>query len=194
MPDPADQKTQIYEHLLRKCEEITRESAIKIEIVSPRGNVSKFSVVQGDAQALARLVTREKQADDHVLIWSEEKERQVDNWDTRLPSDILENIEAHIERVKAHRLAVDQLDLPEGFSLRTDSRDGHIYYREGERILELYIEMSGDKKYDFLVGEDGLSRWILPEEEQLSDAEHARVRRLLLEWFDAQGYAANINP
>lgn len=65
--------------------------------------------------------------------------------------------------------------------LENRGRDGVVYYREGERVLELHYEMDGTQP-GILLYLDGLNRWVLPESQPTSSDDRERIRRALEEW------------
>lgn len=84
----------------------------------------------------------------------------------------------------AKRRSRDKVDmLDPGFSLRASGRDGHVYYREGDRILELYWEMSGSKDFDILLSLRGLSEWMLPHREPIEITKQNELNAALRGWL-----------
>jgi hypothetical protein len=84
-------------------------------------------------------------------------------------------------------------DLPQGFSFRAQGRQGFIYYREGNRVLELYWEMSGIPEYDILLNVFGLGRWVWPSIEETPMADRGRIRQALEAWLAGSGYRAQLH-
>jgi hypothetical protein len=82
-------------------------------------------------------------------------------------------------------------NIPQGFTLRKRGRDGSIYYREGDRVLELYFEISGDPAYDISVATGGLAHWILPETEPLPLSRQHELRTAMESWLVSQNTRAH---
>jgi hypothetical protein len=85
------------------------------------------------------------------------------------------------QRWKEHGVS----ELPQGFTIKKDGRAGSIYFRRGERILELYYEISGDPAYDILLWQHSLSNWILPGPEPVPPEEQQAIRAELEQWLQA---------
>ena len=83
--------------------------------------------------------------------------------------------------------------LPNGFSFKAHGRGGFIYYREGEKVLELYWEMSGVPEYDILLNTFGLRTWIWPQSSPVNNADYARLRDQLVLWLQQVGYRAQLS-
>jgi len=77
--------------------------------------------------------------------------------------------------------------LPEGFTMSKDGRSAFIYYKAGDRVLEVYVGMSGVPEYDMLVAPGELDRWVYPPIAPLTEAERVEVIRLFLSWLGEQG-------
>jgi len=78
--------------------------------------------------------------------------------------------------------------LPQGFTFRPDGRSGFIYYRAGDRVLEIYVEMSGVALYDLLVWPEGLEDWIYPEAVPLTPDERIALRDEFRAWLKQQSF------
>ncbi len=148
---------------------------------------------RADAKGLADWLFAQKLDDEEVLIWQADRVCRDDNWTTKYPRGMQENIKKFESLVAEHRANIDWQNMPQGFSLHTSGRDGHIYYREDDRLMEIYVELSGIAKYSFLVGEEGLSHWILPEESMLTQQQRDRIAEKLRQWLDEQEYKSDFN-
>ncbi|HEX3698296.1 MAG TPA: hypothetical protein VH374_23190 [Polyangia bacterium] len=82
------------------------------------------------------------------------------------------------------------VDLLQGFTFKTSGRQGFVYYREGDRMLELPWEMSGVPEYDILLNIFGLTRWVLPTIEPIPEGEGRRLEQDLKRWLDSVKYRA----
>ena len=78
--------------------------------------------------------------------------------------------------------------LRQGFTFRPDGRSGFIYFRSGDRVLEIYVEMSGVPEYDMLVWPDGLDTWVYPEGVPLTADERTEVRNQFSTWLSQQKF------
>lgn len=83
--------------------------------------------------------------------------------------------------------------LPQGFTLRKRGREGSIYCRVGERVLELGYEISGTPDKDILVNTRGLQHWIVPAADEIPLAEQTRLRAALERWLDEQQIRALVD-
>jgi hypothetical protein len=91
----------------------------------------------------------------------------------------------------AKRRCADKVDeLEQGFTFRPSGRDGYIYFRRGEKLLELYWEMSGVDDYDILLSLEGLQQWVLPQSEPLASEQRAEIRTELQSWLAANNVRA----
>lgn len=84
-------------------------------------------------------------------------------------------------------------ELPEGFSFTSQGRQGFIYYRESERVLECYWEMSGTPDVDIVINVFGLTRWVWPSLEDVSENDRARIHKLLEEWLAKSAHRAELH-
>ena len=96
------------------------------------------------------------------------------------------------------RAAVDQRlrvapSLPEGFTMDKDGRSEFIYYKAGDRMLEVYVEMSGVPQDDILVSPEGLGQWIYPQTVPLTEADRVEISRLFLSWLGELGIKSDLD-
>jgi len=76
------------------------------------------------------------------------------------------NHDAMMQAVAAAQQKRRQTDFPrlaQGYTFKADGRSGYVYYREGERVLEIYWEMSGVPEYDILISLSEIRNWTTPE-------------------------------
>jgi hypothetical protein len=98
-----------------------------------------------------------------------------------------------VARWTANRRRRDKVgELPDGFTFKPSGRDGYIYYREGERMLELLWEMSGPDDYDILLALDGLREWVLPQVEPIEITKQQEIEASLRSWLRHHGIRALI--
>ncbi len=93
-----------------------------------------------------------------------------------------------VREARAHRRSEAASTLAPGFTFRPVGRSGFIYFRSGERVLEVYVEMAGVAPYDMLVWPEGLENWIYPERLPLSSGELQSVRREFGAWLKQQNF------
>lgn len=80
------------------------------------------------------------------------------------------------------------LKLSPGFTFKPRGRAGYIYYKNTDRLLELYVEMSGVPEYDFLIWEDVLEKWVYPTTEPTSAKEQKRISKELVAWLKQNNF------
>lgn len=81
-------------------------------------------------------------------------------------------------------------ELPDGFTLRPCGREGSLYYKEGDRVLELGFELAGNQDRSILISRTGLKKWILPGRDLLTPGEHQRIEGLAARWLEDMGLSA----
>jgi hypothetical protein len=91
------------------------------------------------------------------------------------------------EAAARERRAKDRVsELPDGFTLCMSGRCGYVYYREGARLLEAYVEISGVPHYDLLVWSEGFTRWVQPSGVDVPAAARASIEDTFRVWLKAQ--------
>jgi hypothetical protein len=76
--------------------------------------------------------------------------------------------------------------LPEGFSLVPDGRSGRLYFREGDRFIEVYVELAGDPSLDLVLELRGLKSWIslaTLSRDPVPPDEETRIRSEMEDWL-----------
>ncbi len=73
--------------------------------------------------------------------------------------------------------------LSEGFSVRSHGRSGFVYFREQERVLELYWEISGVEDYDWLLSLEATRTWAHPKGARVAQAERQKIIDALEGWL-----------
>jgi hypothetical protein len=92
-----------------------------------------------------------------------------------------------VERWTAERRRRDGVsELEEGFTFRPAGRHGYVYFREGDRIMELLWEMAGPEDYDIILFLKGLRTWALPQEEPVASAKQQSIEAELRSWLSAK--------
>jgi hypothetical protein len=98
------------------------------------------------------------------------------------------------EEIQATRRAIWRNDRiwerPEGFSLVSKGRAGSIYFRRGNKIIDVEAELAGNPALDIVVSEGGLARWIdvyTLECEPVSREEQVGIRTALIDWLTRRG-------
>jgi hypothetical protein len=81
----------------------------------------------------------------------------------------------------------DHVDkLREGFSLVSDGRSGYLYFREGDRFIEVYVELAGDPSFDLILEIRGLKSWIslaTLSRDPVPPDEETRIRSEMEAWL-----------
>lgn len=92
------------------------------------------------------------------------------------------------EKVNARRRAEHQVQfLPQGFTLKSMGRTAELYFREGDRVLEVGCEVSGGPQADALIYDEGLGHWVWPVREPVNDEEKAHIRARRAAWIATTG-------
>jgi hypothetical protein len=78
-------------------------------------------------------------------------------------------------------LSDDVEGMPDGFTLRKRGREGSLYYRYGDNVIELGWELSGSEDFDLEINPAGLSRWITGE--PVPPAQQTRIRLAAEHWL-----------
>jgi hypothetical protein len=73
--------------------------------------------------------------------------------------------------------------LPEGFSLESRGRSGCVFFRERNRVLELYWEISGVEDYDWLLSLEPAKAWTHPKEEKITESKRREILDALERWL-----------
>ena len=97
-------------------------------------------------------------------------------------------MQAAVLQAEADRRAKVAPTLPQGFTFQPEGRSGFIYYRAGDRVLEIYVEMSGVPHYDMLVSPDGLDQWVFPTVAPLTPEERVAIRTQFSAWLTQQNF------
>ncbi len=98
-----------------------------------------------------------------------------------------------LEALNKARRETDQVDcLAEGFTFKPHGRSGFVYYKQGNCVLEVYVEMSGVPQHDFLTWEDGFTSWVLPVAEKVDDSDQRRIRTEYEEWVKSNGWKTDM--
>ena len=71
----------------------------------------------------------------------------------------------------------DGLDsIPQGFTRKMHGISGYVYFKEENKILEIYVEWSGVNNYHFLTWREGFNNWIYPEKEKVTEEDKKGVK------------------
>jgi hypothetical protein len=71
-----------------------------------------------------------------------------------------------------------------------DGREGTLYYVNKGRLMEFYVELSGDPEYSIIISFDRATGYVLPERVSLTDEEKRQVKADLQAWLRQQGIRA----
>ena len=64
----------------------------------------------------------------------------------------------------------------------------YIYFREGDKILEIDVEWSGIHDYQFLTMREGFKNWVYPKKEDLPEEDKRRIQKLYRNWIKENKY------
>ncbi len=90
--------------------------------------------------------------------------------------------------IDVRRKKHDFYSLPQGFTLKMYGIGGYIYFREGDKILEIDVEWSGVHGYQFLTGREGFKNWVCPKKEELTEEDKRRIQKLYRNWIKENKY------
>lgn len=82
------------------------------------------------------------------------------------------------KRWQANRVA----ELRDGFTWRKSGRDGCLYLKRGDHVLEIYYEISGDTEFDILLYWSSAT-WILQKEEPMTTQQRDEIAPKLEKWL-----------
>lgn len=99
-------------------------------------------------------------------------------------------LDAVVRQRQQERRAKVVSTLAPGFTFCPEGRSGFIYYydRPGDRLLEVYVEMSGVPQYDLLVSRSGLDTWVHPRVSPLTRDERSDIRSQFAAWLGQQDF------
>lgn len=81
-------------------------------------------------------------------------------------------------------------EKPQGFNLNIDGRTGTFFYREGNKVVQMDIEMAGTTRVDLIIFNEKFENWIdidMLEYEPMSIDDQKRFRNLLIDWLRSEG-------
>lgn len=73
-------------------------------------------------------------------------------------------IQDAVKKEEARRQTEVYPKLSQGYSFEAHGRSGSVYFKSGEKVLDLFWEMSGVDHYDILLLPWDLSKWTHPVE------------------------------
>jgi hypothetical protein len=79
------------------------------------------------------------------------------------------------------------------FKMERDGRCGNIIYRDGDRVLKMYWEISAVRKYDILLAPIDLRQWGEPGNEKIDQDEQLEILDQLRSWLQWEGIKSNID-
>jgi hypothetical protein len=88
---------------------------------------------------------------------------------------------------------VPRLLRKNGFHMVQDGREGTLYYVNKGRLMEFYVELSGDPEYSIIINFDRVSGYVLPERVRLTDEEKKQLKVDLQAWLRRQRIRALLN-
>ena len=66
--------------------------------------------------------------------------------------------------------------------IRRQGRDATLTYQESGRTLEIYLELSGVREYDYVGRDSAFTTWTVPPHEPIAEDERAAIRRRIDAW------------
>lgn len=85
---------------------------------------------------------------------------------------------------------VSKLLKKNGFHMVQDGREGTLYYVNKGRLMEFYVEPSGNPEYSIIVSFSRVSGYVLPARVKMTDDEKGRLKADLQAWLRRKGYRA----
>jgi hypothetical protein len=85
---------------------------------------------------------------------------------------------------------VPKLLRKNGFHMVQDGREGTLYYVNKGRLMEFYVELSGDPEYSIIISFNRVTGYVLPERVRLTDEEKNQLKVDLQAWLRRQGIRA----
>lgn len=117
--------------------------------------------------------------------WTETKISE-NTFVTKIPQEQRDNW----DKERREKDKVGQLSKKDGFHDTSCGRAGTIYYVENGRVCELDYEISGVKEFDILINFDGLTEWIFPTKESISDKK--AIKEKLVNWLNKKKIRAEL--
>lgn len=84
-------------------------------------------------------------------------------------------IKKAVQAAQAKRRGADFPALEEGYTFKADGRSGFVYFREDDRVLEIYWEMSGVPEYDILISPLEITSWTRPEDQLIPPEQRQQI-------------------
>ncbi|MCG8434608.1 MAG: hypothetical protein MJA83_11305 [Gammaproteobacteria bacterium] len=187
---PEEINRSLANHLESQCKALLEECDITAARVKSGREVNRRTFKKGQIAELLNYLVEEKTEEEEVLIWPSVAECREDNWKVKYPAGMKSWHERQLKSVEQRR-AGEFSSLVDGITLKQDTRSGYLYYKENDRLLEIYVEMSAVKKYDFLLSWEGLNSWVYPEKVETTDEERKRLQELVENWLNEKAYKVN---
>jgi hypothetical protein len=92
------------------------------------------------------------------------------------------------ERRRKHN--VPRLLRKDGFHMVQEGREGTLYYVDDGRLMEFYVELSGNPEYSIIIQFNDVNDYVLPTRVKLTDEEKKQLRADLQKWLDRKGTRA----
>jgi hypothetical protein len=88
---------------------------------------------------------------------------------------------------------VSKLLKKNGFHMVQDGREGTLYYVNNGRLMEFYVELSGNPEYSIIVSFSRVNGYVLPARVKITDDEKQRLKADLQAWLRRNGYRALVS-
>jgi len=80
------------------------------------------------------------------------------------------------------------------FHLEMKGRSGYIVYHEENRLLNIYVEVSGAPEYDLVAGYESFEFWSEPEKEPIDEKRRLEIIEKTKAWAESQRIRLDISP
>jgi hypothetical protein len=91
-----------------------------------------------------------------------------------------------IEEANTKRRSKVWPTLKDGYTFVADGRSGFVYFKEQDKILEVYWEMSGVPQYDVLISTWEIQKWTFPSQEIIPEEARKRIISGLRDYLISQ--------
>jgi hypothetical protein len=105
-------------------------------------------------------------------------------------SHITQSIRDGWEDARRNKHNVSKLLKQNGFHMVSDGREGMLYYVKDGRLMEFYVELSGDPKYSIIVHFDRVTGYVYPKRIPVTEEEKQKLKAELEAWLRRKGYRA----
>jgi hypothetical protein len=83
--------------------------------------------------------------------------------------------------------------IPQGFSLKMKGRAGYFYFRDGEKVLAVDVEISGTSRCSLVLYDEGLTCYVYPQIEQIHPEESAKILEQFRLWLSQNSISTDLD-